>query len=155
VPPSPPSHPPSVLLVEDDPSVRGLVAAVLETEGYPVRTVADGFAALRSVAVAQPDCIVLDVMMPGLDGHDVLRLLRSPAYGSRVPVVMLTGAADMEHVWRATSEVVDHFLSKPFAPDELLRFLRYLSPSWTTWCSARRSPTPARPAGTSTGVRPG
>jgi DNA-binding response OmpR family regulator len=118
--------PPSILVVDDDPGVRNLVVDVLESEGYAVRAVEDGFAALRSVENAPPDCVVLDVMMPGLDGHDVLSLLRSRSYGTRVPVVMLTAAADDESAWRAWSSGVDYFLGKPFAPDELLRFLRHL-----------------------------
>jgi DNA-binding response OmpR family regulator len=117
---------PSILVVDDDPSVRSLLIDVLETEGYAVRAAADGFAALRSVADAAPDCVVLDVMMPGLDGHEVLGALRNRVESRRVPVVMLTAAADDEDVWRAWSGGVDYYLSKPFAPEELLRFLRYL-----------------------------
>jgi DNA-binding response OmpR family regulator len=117
---------PNILVVDDDPGVRRLVVDVLETEGYAVRAVEDGFAALRSVQDERPDCIVLDVMMPGMDGHDVLSQLRSHEVDDHLPVVMLTAAADDEHVWRAWSEGVDYFLSKPFAPDELLRFLHYL-----------------------------
>jgi len=116
----------SILVVDDDPGVRRLVVDVLETEGYAVRAVEDGFAALRSVQNERPDCIVLDVMMPGMDGHDVLSLLRSHDLEEHLPVVMLTAAADDDHIWRAWSEGVDYFLSKPFAPDELLRFLHYL-----------------------------
>jgi len=117
---------PSILVVDDDPGVRRLVVDVLETEGYAVRAVEDGFAALRSVQNERPDCIVLDVMLPGMDGHDVLALLRSHELEEHLPVVMLTAAADDEHAWRAWSEGVDYFLAKPFAPDELLRFLHYL-----------------------------
>jgi len=117
---------PSVLVVDDDPSVRSLIVDVLEIEGYTVRAAEDGFAALRSVADTPPDCVVLDVMMPGLDGHDVLRVLRSQSHVTHVPVVMLTAASDNDSVWRGWSNGVDYYLSKPFLPDDLLRFLRYL-----------------------------
>jgi DNA-binding response OmpR family regulator len=71
----------------------------------------------------RPDCIVLDVMMPGLDGHAVLQRIRASEAGFAVPVVMLTAAADDSHAWQAWTEGVDYFLPKPFEPLELLRFL--------------------------------
>ncbi|MCA1720788.1 MAG: response regulator [Actinobacteria bacterium] len=85
----------------------------------------DGFAGLRAVESVRPDCVVLDVMMPGLDGHAVLQRIRSGS-GRHLPVVMLTAAADDNQAWRAWSEGVDYFLAKPFAPEELLRYLDYL-----------------------------
>jgi DNA-binding response OmpR family regulator len=120
------TQPANILVVDDDASVRQLVVDVLETEGYDVRSADDGYAALHSVELAEPDCIVLDVMMPGLNGHDVLGLLRARSVNPSIPVVMLTAAADDEQAWQAWSTGVDYFLSKPFAPDELLRFLDYL-----------------------------
>jgi CheY-like chemotaxis protein len=119
------SHP-SILVVDDDPGVRMLVTDVLETEGYEVHSVEDGFAALASVESAAPDCIVLDVMMPGLDGHAVLDQIRARSLETHVPVVMLTANAGDEQAWQAWSEGVDYFLTKPFEPDELVRYLSYL-----------------------------
>ncbi len=116
-----------VLVVDDDPSVRRLVCDVLEAYGYTTTAAADGFAALRMVESEQPDCVVLDVMMPGLDGHAVLTRIRESEAGSDLPVVMLTAAADDAQAWQAWREGVDYFLAKPFDPDELLRFLTYLS----------------------------
>jgi len=115
-----------VLVIDDDPSVRRLVCDVLEAYGYTATSAADGFAGLRAVAAERPDCVVLDVMMPGMDGHDVLARLRATEEGARLPVVMLTAAADDDHAWRAWTEGVDYFLAKPFEPDELLNFLSYL-----------------------------
>jgi CheY-like chemotaxis protein len=117
----------TVLVVDDDPSVRRLVCDVLQAYGYSTVDAADGFSALRLVQSAQPDCVVLDVMMPGLDGHAVLTRLRESDYGRDLPVVMLTAAADDSQAWQAWSEGVDYFLAKPFDPDELLHFLDYLS----------------------------
>jgi DNA-binding response OmpR family regulator len=117
----------SVLVIDDDPSVRRLVCDVLEAYGYHATACEDGFSGLRAVAAERPDCVVLDVMMPGLDGHDVLSRIRATAEGARLPVVMLTAAADDDHAWRAWTEGVDYFLAKPFEPDELLNFLSYLS----------------------------
>ena len=113
-----------ILVVDDDRDTRGMLKLVLETEGYLADLAADGFAALRAVDARAPDCVVLDVMLPGLDGHAVLRKIR--ATRPSLPVVMLTAAAGDEHAWRAWTEGVDYFLAKPFDVDELLRFLTYL-----------------------------
>jgi CheY-like chemotaxis protein len=116
-----------VLVVDDDPSVRRLVCDVLQAYGYRTADAADGFSALRMVQSERPDCVVLDVMMPGLDGHAVLTRIRESDGGAELPVVMLTAAADDAQAWQAWSEGVDYFLAKPFDPDELLHFLDYLS----------------------------
>ncbi len=114
---------PYVLVVDDDDSVRTLVCDVLECEGYEVGTAVDGFAALRSIEATRPDCVVLDVMMPGLDGHAVLARIRASDGRTPLPVVMLTAAADDAQAWQAWSGGVDYFLAKPFDAGELLRFL--------------------------------
>ena len=116
---------PKILVVDDDPSVRRLVKDVLDLEGFDVVTAGDGYAGLRQIELERPDCVVLDVMMPGLDGHGVLSRIRSGG-GKHLPVVMLTAAADDGQAWQAWTEGVDYFLSKPFEPQELLRFLDYL-----------------------------
>jgi CheY-like chemotaxis protein len=114
-----------ILVVDDDPDIRSVVRLVLEGEGYVVDVAEDGFAALRAVETSRPDCVVLDVMMPGIDGHAVLNRIRS---GDRaaLPVVMLTAAADDAQAWQAWTEGVDYFLAKPFDADELIRYLGYL-----------------------------
>ncbi len=117
---------PRILVIDDDASIRRLVADVLEAEGYEVVGSEDGFAGLRAVEADRPDCVVLDVMMPGLDGHAVLRRIRALDGGPDLPVVMLTAAADDAQAWRAWTEGVDYFLAKPFDPLELLRYLDYL-----------------------------
>jgi CheY-like chemotaxis protein len=116
-----------VLVVDDDPSTRRLVCDVLQAYGYSTVDAADGFSALRMIQSERPDCVVLDVMMPGLDGHAVLTRIRESDWGRELPVVMLTAAADDAQAWQAWSEGVDYFLAKPFDPDELLHFLDYLS----------------------------
>ncbi|MEO6712193.1 MAG: response regulator [Mycobacteriales bacterium] len=117
---------PSILVVDDDPSVRMLVRDVLETEGYEVRSAMDGFSALASVDCNMPDCVVLDVMMPGMDGHAVLDQLRARSNDPHIPVVMLTANGGDDQAWQAWTEGVDYFLTKPFEPEELLRYLSYL-----------------------------
>lgn len=117
---------PKILVVDDDPSVRQLVRDVLEIEGYDVDVVGDGASALLHVAGDRPDCVVLDVMMPGLDGHAVLARLREDDGQPLLPVVMLTAAADDAQAWQAWTGGVDYFLAKPFDAGELLRYLDHL-----------------------------
>lgn len=112
-----------ILVVDDHPSVRALVRDVLELEGHVVRVAEDGYAALRAVASERPDGVVLDVVMPGMDGHEVLARLRAMPGGRDLPVVMLTASADDATAWRGWVGGVDVLLGKPFDPDELLRSL--------------------------------
>jgi DNA-binding response OmpR family regulator len=116
---------PKILVIDDDPGVCRLIKDVLELEGFTVSIAGDGFAGLRAIEAERPDCVVLDVMMPGLDGHGVLTRIRANG-GKHLPVVMLTAHADDNQAWQAWTEGVDYFLSKPFEPVELLRFLDYL-----------------------------
>ncbi len=117
---------PRILVVDDDPTVRSLVRDVLELEGYEVDVADDGFSALRRIEAGRPDAVVLDVMMPGMDGHAVLSRIRSSSGGSELPVIMLTAAAGDDQAWLAWSGGVDYFLAKPFDPSELLRYLDHL-----------------------------
>lgn len=117
----------SVLVVDDDPAVREYVSDLLELEGHDVRSVADGPSALSAIGAARPDCVLLDVMMPGMSGHEVLAEIRRMDGGPRLPVVMLTAAADQTQSWQAWNAGVDYFLPKPFDSEQLLRVLDYLS----------------------------
>jgi DNA-binding response OmpR family regulator len=117
---------PKILVIDDDPSVRSLVADSLEIEGYEVHTAEDGFSGLRAIEAHKPDCVLLDVMMPGLDGHQVLQRIRAAEERPALPVVMLTAYSDDATAWQAWTEGVDYFLAKPFDADELLRYLDYL-----------------------------
>jgi DNA-binding response OmpR family regulator len=116
---------PKILVIDDDPGVCQMIRDVLELEGFEVTLAADGYAGLRAIDADRPDCVVLDVMMPGLDGHGVLTRIRSNG-GKHLPVVMLTAHADDNQAWQAWTEGVDYFLSKPFEPVELLSFLDHL-----------------------------
>jgi DNA-binding response OmpR family regulator len=111
-----------IFVVDDDPAIRQLLTDVLELEGHEVRVAVDGLAAVRALEVIRPDCIVLDVMMPGLDGYGVLRSVRSVRSedGHPVPVIMLTAAAEPDTALRAWADGVDYFLAKPFGADDVL-----------------------------------
>lgn len=116
----------TVLVVDDDPAIREYVGDLLRFEGYDVRTAHDGPSALAAIEEDRPDCVVLDVMMPGMSGHEVLAAIRAADGGPGLPVVMLTAAADDAQSWQAWSGGVDYFLAKPFDADQLLTFLGYL-----------------------------
>ena len=109
-------HRSRILVVEDDPTVAEVVARYLEREGFDVRTVGDGPSALESVASAIPDLMVLDLMLPGLDGLEVFRQVRSVA---PVPVIMLTAKGDENDRVAGLELGADDYVAKPFSPREL------------------------------------
>lgn len=104
-------------VVEDDPEFRELVREVLEGAGWTVDVADDGIAALSRIRRVIPDVIILDLMMPNLDGVEVLKLLRSTEVGRGIPVVVATGARVEEEVRGLASAV----LVKPFAVGDLVR----------------------------------
>jgi DNA-binding response OmpR family regulator len=114
-----------ILVVDDEPAIRQLLTDILEMDGHEVRTAVDGLAAVSALEVLRPDCVVLDLMMPGLDGYGVLRNIRSQE-GDPVPVVMLTAAADIDSASRAWVDGADYYLAKPFGADEVLYLIRGL-----------------------------
>lgn len=118
---------PVVLVVDDDATIREYVADLLEMEGYDVRFAVDGQSALVAIQANRPDCVLLDVMMPGMSGHEVLAEIRRSDGGSQLPVVMVTAAAGEAQSWEAWTGGVDFFLAKPIDAEHLLRVLDYLA----------------------------
>jgi two-component system response regulator MprA len=113
-----------LLVVDDDPSVREALALVLDLNGFDVATAADGREAIRTLALDSPDAVILDVLMPGLDGLEVCRRMR--AVGNRTPVLMLTARAEVSDRVAGLEAGADDYLSKPFAREELIARLRAL-----------------------------
>jgi two-component system response regulator ResD len=105
-----------VLVVEDDPTVREVVERYLEREGIVVDAVSDGLAALEHAESCWPDLVVLDLMLPGLDGLEVCRRLRAHA---PVPVIMLTARGDEDDRVMGLELGADDYIAKPFSPREL------------------------------------
>ena len=105
-----------ILVVEDESKVSEVIRAYLEREGYAVHTAADGPGGLKAARVLQPDLIVLDIMLPGLDGLEVLRQLR---HESDVYVLLLTARADETDKIVGLTVGADDYLTKPFSPREL------------------------------------
>jgi DNA-binding response OmpR family regulator len=106
-----------ILIVDDDPLIVRLVRANLDRAGYRVLTAADGEEALEVVAAELPDLVILDLMLPRLDGFEVCRRIRE---FSLVPVVMLTARGEQVDKLRGFEMGADDYLTKPFAPAELL-----------------------------------
>lgn len=113
-----------VLVVDDDPDVRDAVETALELEGHRVTTAPDGLAALRRLGQTEFDAMVLDVLMPNLDGFEVCRRLRTS--GNRTPVLILTARDSEEDTIRGLDLGADDYLVKPFALGELLARVRAL-----------------------------
>ncbi len=113
-----------VLIAEDDPGVRTSLERVLRFEGYEVEAVNDGAAALDAIAERAPDLVLLDVMMPHVDGLEACRLLRQKGY--REPVLMLTARHEVSDRVAGLDAGADDYLVKPFALDELLARVRAL-----------------------------
>lgn len=115
-----------VLVVDDDTDIRELLVVDLEMSGYQVITAENGIQA-EAVAVDElPDLIVLDVMMPGRTGYEVLTTLRADERTSAIPVVMLTAMTNDEDVWAGWAAGADYYMTKPFDYDQLERFIKYL-----------------------------
>jgi DNA-binding response OmpR family regulator len=110
---------PVVLIVDDDPLLIALVQHKLTSRGYTVATASDGEAGLECARALSPDVIVLDIMMPVLDGRSVLQRLREDPRLSDVPVVMLTAHAREEDIVDLLQLGASDYLVKPFSPEEL------------------------------------
>jgi CheY-like chemotaxis protein len=121
-----PVHETTVLIADDDPDVMSVIVETLEPEGYRVITAHDGAAALSLARKEQPDIVVLDWMMPVLDGLSVCRALRqddNPRL-ARIPVVLITGRADAQDTAAGFNAGVTDYLTKPFKPTHLLARLQ-------------------------------
>jgi two-component system, OmpR family, alkaline phosphatase synthesis response regulator PhoP len=115
--------PKKILAVDDEKHIVRLVQVNLQRHGDEVHTAYDGREALEKVREVKPDLIVLDVMMPHLDGFGVLRRLKADPETRDIPVIMLTAKAQDADVFRGWQQGVDSYLTKPFNPLELITFV--------------------------------
>ncbi|MFC5906561.1 response regulator transcription factor [Streptacidiphilus monticola] len=116
--------PARILVVDDDPTVAEVVTGYLERSGYEVQRAGDGRAALHLFAARRPDLVVLDLMLPGVDGLEVCRRLRATEAGRDLPVVMLTAKGDEEDRILGLEVGADDYVTKPFSPRELVLRVR-------------------------------
>ncbi len=108
--------PPKILVIDDEPSILNLVASYLKAEGYEVFTASDGPAGLKSARAFKPDLVILDLMLPGMDGTELLSRLRRE---SDVYVILLTARTEETDKVVGLSLGADDYVTKPFSPREL------------------------------------
>lgn len=114
----------SILIVDDEPMARTLLRLMLVRAGFNVSEAEDGYDALRKVKQSQPDIILLDVMMPGMDGFTVCETLRNEKDTSNLPVIMLSAKTDLDSVNKGLRVGATKYLTKPISPEELTRHVR-------------------------------
>jgi DNA-binding response OmpR family regulator len=113
-----------ILVIEDDPDIQELVAYNLEREGFQVHVCDDGEAGLRKAASWKPALVLLDLMLPGVEGLEVCRQIRSAKETRRTPVVMLTAKGEESDVVLGLGMGADDYIAKPFSPKEVIARIR-------------------------------
>ncbi|MEY4915051.1 MAG: response receiver CheY associated with MCPs of class [Armatimonadota bacterium] len=117
---------PRILVADDEPALLRLLEFVLGRRGYMIQGVTNGNAAVEVLKTESPDLVILDVMMPGLDGYEVLTFVRETPRLEGLPVVMLTARAQLDDIQRGLTLGADAYLAKPFDPEELLSVVESL-----------------------------
>ena len=111
----------TILVVDDEPSIVEIVTLYLQRAGYTVRSAADGHAALRALTAGKPDLVVLDLMLPGVDGLEITRRLRAEG---ETPIIMLTSRSEETDRIVGLEMGADDYVVKPFSPQELVSRVR-------------------------------
>ena len=115
-----------IVYVEDDEIVADFVKWVLNREGHSVSVIDDGTLAFDTIAYKKPDLVILDWNLPGMDGRDILRILRRDTAQYRPPVLMVTAKASEDSISEAMSAGASGYLVKPFAPQDLVQRVQKL-----------------------------
>ena len=115
---------PTVLVVDDSPTIRKVVELTLRREQIRVLGAADGLAALAIVADENPDLVLLDIMLPRMDGYQICQIIRRNPGFKKLPIVMLSGKDGLFDRIRGRLAGSSEYLTKPFDPDELVRTVR-------------------------------
>src|SRR5437588_11119888 len=118
--------PARILVVEDDQDIAQLVARYLDKAGYSAEIVASGRDALRRIGAQAPDLVVLDLMLPHVDGLEICRAVRTSDKTSSIPIIMLTARAEESDRIVGLELGADDYLTKPFSPNELVARVRAL-----------------------------
>lgn len=114
----------SMLIVDDQPDLRMLLRFTFIDSGFDVREAVDGEAALAACAAAMPDIVLLDVMMPGIDGYEVCRQLKADPLARNTIVILMTAGHQATERVRAQAAGADLYFAKPFSPNELLKVVQ-------------------------------
>lgn len=112
-----------ILAVDDIPVNQTLLKSQLRFSEYDVITASNGKEALQKIAADHPDAVLLDIMMPGMDGFDVLEAIRHNPETEELPVIMLTSLSEMEHHAHATMKGANGYLTKPLVTNQLIASL--------------------------------
>ena len=115
---------PRILAVDDEPNIVRLIQVNLERQGYQVETASNGAQALAKIKANRPDILVSDVMMPEMDGFELLANVRRDPTLVDLPVIMLTAKTSDKDVMEGYKRGTDMYLTKPFNPQELIQFVR-------------------------------
>jgi diguanylate cyclase (GGDEF)-like protein len=129
---------PRILVVDDEEHIRKIVKFQLEKAGYSVDTAHDGLQALSKIEGERPDLVLLDLMMPNMDGYEVCRRLKSSYQTSHIPVIMVTAKADLENKLQGFEDGANDYIAKPFAITELLVRVRNV----LQWSQLQRQANP-------------
>jgi two-component system alkaline phosphatase synthesis response regulator PhoP/two-component system response regulator VicR len=113
-----------ILIAEDDPNILRQIEYNLQTNGYIIETAKTGAAALKQLMVNKPDLLITDIMMPEMDGYELVSSVRSDEQLADLPVIMLTARTQDEDVAQGYNSGTDLYLTKPFNPTELLSFVQ-------------------------------
>lgn len=113
-----------ILAVDDDAHIRRIVQVSLERAGYTVATATNGVEALELLDTVEPDLVILDINMPYMDGHEVLKSMKDSPETASIPVIMLTANTADEDVIKGWESGADSYLTKPFYEVELLQFVK-------------------------------
>jgi two-component system, OmpR family, alkaline phosphatase synthesis response regulator PhoP len=114
----------SILVIEDDPDIRELLSVSLGKEGWTLVMAADGEAGLAALPGANPDCVVLDIMLPGMDGLEILRALKADPSRKRLPVIMTTAKGEESDVVAGLELGAEDYVVKPYSPKVLAARIR-------------------------------
>lgn len=113
-----------ILIVDDNPDSATIMRSMLEPHGYEVEVATRGSTALEMVRAAPPDLVLLDIMMPGMSGFEVLQNIKADAHTSRVPVILVTAKTQDEDLVSGYQRGADYYITKPFTAKQLLYGIR-------------------------------
>ncbi|MGZ4120403.1 MAG: response regulator transcription factor [Actinomycetota bacterium] len=116
-----------VLVVEDNLATRTMISEMLEIEGYEVAAVADGSEVVGTLTESVPALVILDIMLPGLSGFEVLKQIRDADTTRDLPVLMLTALDDADSTWKGWTGGCDYYMTKPFDTEDLLSVVHNLT----------------------------
>jgi len=108
-----------ILIVDDDPDLTNLVKSILEAENYMVFAAESGEEALGEVPKLRPDLIILDIILPGMDGYDTCKILKTDEHTSLIPIIILSIKCGVKDRIAGLNIGADDYITKPFDPDEL------------------------------------